>query len=179
MKFPGMESQESIAPIWGGTIRPLAARDLDAVAALEALCNPQPWSREALKAFVQELSAGSTGGKPGSRAQSIALVAEQEGRIVGYVFASCVADEGEVLILGVHPDARRMGTARALLTALLARLGEARATSVFLEVRRGNKAAIALYTAFGFGEAGVRKGYYADTGEDALLLHVFLKRERT
>lgn len=165
MKFPGMEPPAEAAPAWDGVIRPLAARDLDAVAALEVLCNTQPWSRDALNACV----AG---------AGRISRVAERDGTVIGYAIASTAADEGEILILGVHPDARRKGTARALLTAALKDLGEAGATSVFLEVRRGNEAAIALYTALGFGEAGVRKGYYADTGEDALLLHVFLGKRR-
>lgn len=167
MKFPGMEAPESStpAPPWDGTLRPMTARDLDAVAALEALCNSQPWSREALKTCV------ATAGR-------IACVAEQAGRVVGYAVASHVADEGEILILGVHPDARRQGAARALLTSVLGDLGAAGATSVFLEVRRGNEAAIALYGALGFGEAGMRKGYYADTGEDAVLMHVFLGSKR-
>jgi ribosomal-protein-alanine N-acetyltransferase len=163
MVFPGMESTEAPPPAWGGTLRPMTARDLDAVAALEALCNAQPWSREALKGCV------ATKGR-------ISCVAESGGAVVGYAIASNVADEGEILILGIHPDARRRGAARALLAALLKDLGEAGATSVFLEVRRGNEPAIALYTALGFGEAGVRKGYYADTGEDAVLMHVFLVR---
>jgi ribosomal-protein-alanine N-acetyltransferase len=163
MTFPGMESSEPAAPAWPGSIRPLAAPDLAAVAALEALCNTQPWSLDALKPYT----AGE--GK-------VSLVAVLDKTVLGYVLATNVAGESEILILGVHPDARRTGVARALLTDLCARLQEARVTSVFLEVRRGNHAAIALYEAFGFGEAGVRKGYYADTGEDALLLHVFLKK---
>jgi ribosomal-protein-alanine N-acetyltransferase len=155
---PGAE-----APAWKGSIRPLTAPDLGTVAALEALCNPQPWGAEALKAYVAGVGR-------------VSLVAVLDGTVVGYVIATCVADEAEILILGVHPDARRGGIARALLTDLLGRLKAAGAGSVFLEVRRGNRPAIALYESLGFGEAGVRKGYYSDTGEDALLLHVFLKR---
>ena len=165
MIFPGFESPESAAPApaWGGTLRSIAARDLDAVAALEVLCNTQPWSREALKTCV------ATEGR-------IANVAEREGKVIGYAVASNVADEGEIQILGIHPDARRQGAGRALLTGVLADLAQAGASSVFLEVRYRNAAAIALYNALGFGEAGVRKGYYADTGEDAVLMHVFLNR---
>jgi ribosomal-protein-alanine N-acetyltransferase len=163
MKFPGRESPPRDARVWDGTIRPFAARDLDAVAALEALCNTQPWSRDALKSCLAD-------------AGKVSNVAELDGSVIGYAFASVVADEAEILILGVHPEACRKGVARALLTGLFARLNEAGANSVFLEVRRGNKAALALYESFGFGEAGVRKGYYADTGEDALLLHVFLRK---
>jgi ribosomal-protein-alanine N-acetyltransferase len=98
-----------------------------------------------------------------------------DGKVVGYILATAAADEGEILIVGVDPAARRQGVAAALLTDALAGLRAAGAKAVFLEVRRGNKAAVALYNRFGFGEAGVRKGYYSDTGEDALLLHVFLR----
>jgi ribosomal-protein-alanine N-acetyltransferase len=128
---------------------------------LEALCNTQPWSRDALKSLPPS---------------TVARVAVLEKKVVGYILASAVADEGEILILGVHPDARRQGIAAALLKDALAGLAASGVKAVFLEVRRGNKAAIALYETFGFGEAGLRKGYYADTGEDAVLMHVFLKR---
>jgi len=170
MKWPGRESPDDLAHAarrekgWSGTIRPLAAGDLGAVAALEAQCNTQPWTLESLKETLK-VSAGSTLGR----------VAVLDGKVVGYLLASSVAGEGEILILGVDPAVRRRGVAAALLKDALAGLRAAGAKAVFLEVRRGNKPAIGLYNLFGFGEAGVRKGYYADTGEDALLLHVFLR----
>lgn len=138
----------------------MAARDLDAVAALEAVCNTQPWSRDALKSSLPS---------------AVGVVAVADNVVTGYLLASVVRDEAEILILGVSPSARRQGVARALLKDALARLRAAGAKAVFLEVRRGNAAALGLYRAFGFGEAGVRTGYYADTGEDALLMHVFLR----
>jgi ribosomal-protein-alanine N-acetyltransferase len=178
MKWPGRESAEDLARAarlekpWGGTIRALAAGDLDVVTALEARCNTQPWSREALKTM---LGAQATQDASPKGPKTISLVAVLDRVVVGYILASAVADEGEVLILGVDSAARRQGVAAALLKDALARLRAAGAKAVFLEVRRGNEAAIGLYTLFGFGEAGVRKGYYADTGEDAVLMHVFLK----
>ncbi len=147
-------------PAWTGTLRAMTPQDLDAVAALEATCNTQPWSRDALKSFFSS---------------AIGVVAVADDVVVGYVLASAVRDEGEVLILGVSPSARRQGIAAALLKDALARLRALGVKAVFLEVRQGNKPAIGLYRNFGFGEAGIRKGYYTDTGEDALLLHVFLK----
>lgn len=147
---------------WTGTVRAMTARDVDAVAALEAECNAQPWSREALKSYV-------------STAVGVVAVAEDGRAVVGYVLASVVRDEAEILILGVASTARRQGVAAALLKEAFARLRAAGARAVFLEVRQGNKPAIGLYRGFGFGEAGVRKGYYADTGEDAVLMHVFLR----
>lgn len=167
MKWPGQEPDGAARAAWSGAIRPLAAGDLAAVAALEAACNPQPWSLDALRQTLK-VSAPSVVGR----------VALQDGNIIGYLVATVAADEGEIFILGVDPVARRQGVAAALLDDALAALRGAGAKAVFLEVRRGNKAALALYNRFGFGEAGVRKGYYTDTGEDALLLHVFLRGQR-
>ena len=93
---------------------------------------------------------------------------------LGYVLAGMVAGEAEILILGVHPDAHRKGLGRLLLEALFTHLKALSdpfvAESVFLEVRSGNHAAIRLYETVGFAQVGLRKGYYADNGEDAVLL---------
>ncbi|HLU69590.1 MAG TPA: ribosomal protein S18-alanine N-acetyltransferase [Fibrobacteria bacterium] len=147
-------------PPWTGTVRAMTPRDVDAVAALEAVCNPQPWTREALWSFVPS---------------AIGVVALDDATVVGYALATVVRDESELLVLGVSPERRRQGIAAALLKETLTQVRRAGAKAVFLEVRQGNKPAIGLYRNFGFGEAGVRKGYYADTGEDALLMHAFVR----
>jgi ribosomal-protein-alanine N-acetyltransferase len=144
-------------------LRPFALKDVAEVAALEAACNPVPWSAETLTSYA------------GGDDRKLGVVAEAEGRIVGYIVASRAADEGEVLQLGVAPERRRQGIAAALIRDLFVRLKEKGTRSVFLEVRRGNVAAIGLYRRLGFGQAGERKGYYRDTGEDALLFAAFLK----
>jgi ribosomal-protein-alanine N-acetyltransferase len=152
------------------TVRPFALEDAPAVAMLEALCNPLPWHLEDLLPF------DTVRAEPSSYVR-VGLVVEEEGTPGiprGYVFAGMVAGEAEILILGVHPDARRKGLARLLLESLFAHLKTLSdpfvAETVFLEVRGGNEAAIRLYEALGFGRVGVRKGYYADNGEDAVLL---------
>jgi ribosomal-protein-alanine N-acetyltransferase len=152
------------------TIRPFGTEDAPAVAMLEALCNPLPWHLEDLLPFADwEKDPGA------SSFVRLGFVARAEdGRIVGYLLASLVAGEAEILILGVHPDARRKGLARLLLESLFAHLKTLSdpfvAESIFLEVRRGNDAAIRLYESLRFYPNGVRKGYYADNGEDAVLL---------
>ena len=156
------------------TVRPLAAGDVEAVVALEVQCNPQPWGVDAIKSYAQQKEKQGVAEKSSGQVP-VACVAERDGRVVGYALAAVVGPEAEIMVLGVHPEARRLGVGRVLLRGLLGALHAAGARSVFLEVRHGNEAAIALYQSLGFGEAGVRKGYYADTGEDAVLMHGFAK----
>lgn len=87
---------------------------------------------------------------------------------IAFAIAWIVADEVHIIHVGTHPDARRRGAARALVDALV-ELGRAeRARLLLLEVRRSNRAAIALYRSTGFRAIGVRRGYYGDDGEDAI-----------
>jgi len=81
-----------------------------------------------------------------------------------------ILDEAHITVMAVHPDVKRQGLGQAMLLALLERArlrGLERAT---LEVKASNQPAISLYQKFGFKVAGTRKGYYQDTGEDALIL---------
>ncbi len=98
------------------------------------------------------------------------VVEQGSGAIVGYAVCSQVADEGEILNLATAPIARRKGVGRALLAAVLQWLGERGAAKVFLEVRRSNEAAIAMYAAAGFTTLGVRPNYYRRPTEDALTM---------
>jgi [ribosomal protein S18]-alanine N-acetyltransferase len=96
---------------------------------------------------------------------------------VAFLLAWSVADELHLLELASHPERRRRGFARSLLNALM---GYARAEHkrlVLLEVRRSNLAATSLYESFGFETTGVRRGYYSDTGEDALEMRITLNPE--
>jgi ribosomal-protein-alanine N-acetyltransferase len=138
--------------------RPLTAADLDAVAAIERAVFTDPWSQ---RAFGDLLRLDHVRGF---------VVEAGKGAIVGYAVCSQVADEGEILNLATAPGARQMGIGRALLDAVLEWLGERGAVKVFLEVRRSNKAAIAMYEAAGFAALGVRPNYYRRPTEDAVTM---------
>ena len=86
----------------------------------------------------------------------------------GFAIAWFVADEVHIINVATHPEHRRRGVASALLKTLIEHARSDRARLVLLEVRRTNRAAIALYRAHGFSAMGVRRHYYADTDEDAI-----------
>ena len=112
---------------------------------------------------------------PAELTREIALpwvIRDSTGLIVGFLLAWSVADELHLLELASHPDQRRRGFGRALLAALVAHAREAKKRLLLLEVRRSNQAAIALYQSAGFQTTGVRRGYYSDTGEDALEMRI-------
>jgi ribosomal-protein-alanine N-acetyltransferase len=138
-------------------IRPMAEADVATVAAIERRVFSDPWSAEF---FRSELGLQSV----------YARVAELEGRIAGYLVAWLGEAEGHLGNLAVIPEARRGGIARALLEDLLAHAGPPGARRIALEVRVSNFAAQALYRAHGFRLAGLRRGYYRDTSEDALVM---------
>jgi ribosomal-protein-alanine N-acetyltransferase len=99
-----------------------------------------------------------------------ARVAEREGRIAGYSMAWLGAGAGHLGNLATVPGQRRRGVARALMDDLLDRALALGVGAITLEVRAANFAAQGLYRGYGFRVAGVRRGYYRDTGEDALVM---------
>jgi len=141
-------------------LRPMVDADVDAVLALDALVHPTTWSPEFVRSQL---------GLPGSRTN---LVAELYGALVGHAALLVVADEGHVTSVAVAPDHQRMGIGRVLLAALCRDAEHRGLVAMTLEVRVSNAAAIALYRRFGFAPSGVRPGYYADDGEDALIMWI-------
>jgi ribosomal-protein-alanine N-acetyltransferase len=137
-------------------IRRLTYADLPQVIAIERRAFPTPWS---LAMFVLELSKPS----------GICLAARRAGRLVGYLVCSRYDTVWHIMNVAVDPDERRTGVATGLLGALLERVDDP-AARYTLEVRESNLAAIALYERFGFRTAGMRRRYYQDNGEDALIM---------
>jgi [ribosomal protein S18]-alanine N-acetyltransferase len=96
-------------------------------------------------------------------------VAEQDGRIVGMLVAWLLVDEAHIATIATHPDFRRQGIARNLLTYALRYMSKEGAVTL-LEVRESNIAAQEMYCRFGYEAVGRRKRYYKDTDEDAILM---------
>jgi len=140
------------------TVEPMRPEDLDEVLAIERASFSMPWSRGAFLYEIQQ-----------NRVARCRIVREA-GAVLGYLCVWEIADEVHVTNVAVHPSRRRQGIARGLLTGLLAEAQAHDVRLVVLEVRPSNREAIALYESFGFRVTGRRRGYYYDTGEDALVM---------
>ena len=139
-------------------IRRMTLDDLDAVAAIEAATFPTPWSRDS---FRQELERNVA---------ARYLVVEKDGQVVGYAGAWIILDESHITNIAIEESRRGLGYGRALTTALMQYLSNLGAAYATLEVRRSNLRAQNLYKSLGFVELGVRKRYYEDNREDALIM---------
>jgi ribosomal-protein-alanine N-acetyltransferase len=135
-------------------------RHLNQVTAIEAKAMHTPWS---LGIFLRELS---------HRDARTYLVAREGGRVVGFAGVMYVAGEAHITNVSVDETQRNRGIGGLLLSHLLSAALDAGMTSSSLEVRSGNDAAQALYRRFGFAPAGVRKGYYPQTNEDAIVMWI-------
>jgi len=144
---------------------PMRRRHLRAVLRIEAQVYPRPWSHSL---FVSELALRST------RAYFVAKAGRD---IVGYAGLMMSMSDGHVTTIAVDPSHHREGVGTRLLLALAREAIARDATALTLEVRLSNHGAQEMYKRFGFRPVGVRKGYYADTGEDALVMWAYDVRE--
>lgn len=139
-------------------IAPMRRRHLRGVVAIEQAANPRPWSA---RLFAGELRM------PTSRIYRVAL---HDHEVIGYAGLMVTLDEGHVTNVAVHADHRRSQVASRLLLVLLREAAARGVLAVTLEVRMSNQAAQELYRRFGFAPGGVRPNYYAESGEDALIM---------
>lgn len=133
-------------------------RHLRGIMAIERRVYPRPWSPSL---FLSEMNAG------GGRAYLVALADRQ---VAGYAGLVSYGDEAHVTTIAVDPDHHRRKIGTRLLWELVSRARGMRARAVSLEVRVTNWGAQRLYGRFGFRPVGVRKNYYQETGEDALVM---------
>jgi ribosomal-protein-alanine N-acetyltransferase len=141
-------------------IRRLTYADLPQVVAIERRSFATPWS---LAMFVLELS------KPSGICLAAEVADGDDRELAGYLVCSRYDTVWHIMNVSVDPDRRRRGIASALLSALIDRLDDPDA-QITLEVRRSNGGALSLYQRFGFRSTGVRRRYYQDNGEDAVIM---------
>lgn len=136
----------------------MSLKDLDEVLSIEGRSYPTPWSR---RAFSSELTAN---------VYAHYFTARLDEKLVGYFGMWLFFDEAHITNIAVHPERRRRGIGERMLRFALEKARQLGATKMTLEVRLSNHGAQNLYRKLGFQDRGIRKGYYADTNEDAIIM---------
>lgn len=137
--------------------RVMEQQDIDEVLTVEQAAFAVPWSREAFLSEIQNPYAEYT-------------VVTVDGQIVGYAGTWIIIDEAHVTNICLLPAYRGQRLGELLLRVMMARAKQSGATRMTLEVRRSNLRAQRLYKRLGFEERGIRKHYYSDTKEDAIIM---------
>lgn len=138
------------------TAEKLTLAHLSQVAELEKVCFADPWSEKALEILVTDEAYGA--------------VCLENGRAMAYGSILWGVDEGQIINVATHPDARRRGMGAAVLEHLIATATTRGCEQLSLEVRISNTPAIALYERYGFLKMGLRRGFYKHPTEDAYVM---------
>jgi ribosomal-protein-alanine N-acetyltransferase len=140
------------------TVELMGVEDLDQVIEVEKLSFTNPWSRNS---FFLELTTNEL---------ATYIVAKVDGRVVGYAGMWLIVGEAHVTNVAVHPGFRKKGIGELLMRSLMTIARESGAKMMTLEVRKSNYIAQNLYTKLGFEPIGIRRGYYTDNNEDAVIM---------
>ena len=143
-------------------IRFMQLNDLEQVLDVEESCFTKPWTREA---FYSEVTKNQF---------AYYLVAEMNARIVAYCGVWIIMEDAHITNIAVHPAMQRKGIGEELLRGAMEMAKALGAEKMSLEVRVSNETAQSLYRKYGFEEGGLRKQYYTDNQEDALVMWVRL-----
>lgn len=135
----------------------MAHEDVDSVYEIEELSFFTPWSKKSIKTEIDN--------KVGRY-----IVIKENGKVVSYGGFWIVLDEANINNIAVHPDYRGRGISKILMNALIDIAKSENAKMMYLEVRSSNSTAQKLYKGLGFAMVGLRKGYYVDTDEDAIVM---------
>lgn len=146
------------------TIRRMTGEDLDGIIEVEKSSFTVPWTR---KMFEEELSNGL----------AVYFVACDENKVVGYAGMWDVVGEGDITNIGVMPEYRKKGIGSALVKALFDEAHKRNLELLTLEVRNSNLIAQHMYKIHGFVKVGMRKNYYADNKEDAVIMTAKVRKE--
>lgn len=141
--------------------------DVDGVLDITNLCFSTPWSKSSI-----------TGELNNPLAKYIIAKDLESGLIVGFVGVWIVVGEGDITNIAVHPNYRKLGIGSKLLSSLLTLCEDLNCSLINLEVRVSNTSAQNLYKKFFFVETGIRKGYYEDNKEDAILMTYFYNKKQ-
>ncbi|WP_333859451.1 ribosomal protein S18-alanine N-acetyltransferase [Clostridium sp.] len=139
-------------------ISSLKTEHIDTILLIDTLCFPVPWSRESFKREIE----GNTLARY--------VIAKSSETIVGYAGMWLILDEAHITTIAVHPKYRRIGAGNLLLESLIEICKIESINSMTLEVRKSNITAQKLYKKHGFIESGIRKAYYGDNKEDAIIM---------
>lgn len=138
----------------------LEERHLAGIQEVERASQSSPWSEQSFRNEV-------------NNPQSVNTVAEDSSGVIGYAVAWVIVDELHIINIAVRPDSRRQGIAAKMMREVVAQAQERGAVCATLEVRASNESAIKLYESFGFVRAGLRKNYYPDNKEDAVVMWLY------
>lgn len=143
-----------------GNLRKMEARDVMYVTQMEKACFPDPWSETMVADLIESLW------------DEVWVLEDEKAGLIGYINFRFIAGEGELMRIAVLPEMRGLGLSRKLMDKMTESASEHAVTDITLEVRAGNEPAIGLYKAYGFAGEAVRKGYYHNPAEDALIMWV-------
>ena len=138
-------------------LREMLVDDLEQVMKIETELFSPPWTKEGFFTYL-------------TRKDAMFLVVEEKGEILAYCGLLMGLDEGDITNVAVRPDRQREGIGHFLMDSLIRLAEQQGITTIHLEVRVGNRTAIRLYERMGFTRDGIRKKYYTDPVEDALLM---------
>ena len=141
-------------------IKPYEAEDALKVAELKEFFE-EMWGEQALLSEINNTA-------------SIAVVAKKEQQVIGFCAFSVVKEEANLNMILVHPQYRKKGIAGAMLSEILNKLKEQNVQEAYLEVRALNEVAFNLYKKLGFEQVGLRKNFYKNPEDDALIMHCYL-----
>jgi len=137
--------------------RGLKQGDAGELSELDKLCFSVPWSERSFQNEIENELAHY-------------IILTDNNKIIGYAGLWDIVGEGHITNIGVHPHYRKQGLGKRLIAGLLRIARERKLSALTLEVRKNNSVARRLYSRFGFKEMGIRKGYYSDTNEDAIIM---------
>lgn len=139
-------------------IREMTSDDIDGVLYVEREVFTTPWTREAFEIEINKNELARY------------IVAEKEGKIIGYGGLWLILDEGHITNIAVYPTYRGQGIGNEIVEKLIHICEQRGIYNITLEVRKSNLIAQSLYKKYGFIDCGVRRGYYSDTNEDAVIM---------